>query len=170
MFQGLSQGATIPVFYKNIPRISEGRVVSVNTHMPVYNPQQPMAIMNGPVTDITVQVGEETIPFAGLPANGVMADFPSRGLFIATDRSAIQREVELACSNLRQDLDSYPAKKKLLEGYEALKLEVNPELKKDAQHAKEIESIRTQVAAMDDKFDRLMSMLSANLGTLKTEK
>ena len=72
MFQQISQGATIPVLFKNKPRrVVDGKVLSVNTHMPIYNPSQPMALLNGPVTDISVQVDNETIPFSGLPANGV---------------------------------------------------------------------------------------------------
>ena len=78
MFQALTQGSTVSVLYKNIPKVVDGRVVSVNTHMPVYNPQQPLSMMNGPVTDITVQVADETIPFAGLPANGIVANFPEK--------------------------------------------------------------------------------------------
>lgn len=140
----------------------EGRVLSVNTHMPAYNPQQPMAIMNGPVTDITVQVGDETIPFAGLPASGVVANFPEKGIFISTDRTAILREVEVMASALRQDLESMPAKQKMLEGCESLLLDLNPERKKDAQQAQEISSLRSEVA-------ELKELLRASLGQ-KTKK
>ena len=86
MFQGLTQGATVSLFYKNEPRVENGRVIAVNTHIPTYNPNQPMAMFNGPVTDITVQVGNDTIPFSGLPASGVVADFPDKGL---TRRTAV---------------------------------------------------------------------------------
>ena len=37
MFQSLSQGAILSVLYKNEPRVAEGKVVAVNTHMPTYN-------------------------------------------------------------------------------------------------------------------------------------
>lgn len=163
MFQGLSQGATIPVLYKNIPRVADGRVISVNTHMPTFNPQQPMAMMNGPVTDLTVQVGNETIPFAGLPANGVVANFPDRGYFIATDRSAIIREVEAMASASRQILDSVPAHQKMVQDCENLLIELNPEKKKDAEQAKELSDLRGQVA-------ELKQLLLAIRGTDKKEE
>ena len=146
----MTQGATIPVLYKNIPRVADGRVISVNTHMPTYNPQQPMALMNGPVTDITVQVGNETIPFAGLPANGVVANFPEKGLFLATDRTAILREVEATKTTLKQDLDQVPAKQKMYADYEKLSLELNPELQKEAAQAQELASLRSEVAELKD--------------------
>lgn len=163
MFQNLTQGVTIPVLYKNIPRVADGRVISVNTHMPTYNPQQPLAMMNGPVTDITIQVGNETIPFAGLPANGVVANFPEKGLFLATDRTAILREIEAMASASRQVLASVPDHQKMVAACEDLILQLNPELKKEAQQAQELSDLRGQVA-------ELKTMLSAFIGTKSKEE
>ena len=145
MFQGLSQGATVFVLYKNIPRVADGRVLSVNTHLPQFNPQQPMAMMNGPVTDITIQVGDETIPFAGLPANGVVANFPEKGYFLSTDRSAVIREVEAMASASRQILQSIPAHEKMVQDCDTLLLELNPERKKEAEQAKEMSELRGEI-------------------------
>ena len=166
MFQSLGQGAIIPILYKNEPRVVEGKVLSVNTHMPVYNPSQPMAILNGPVTDITVQVGSDTIPFAGLPANGVVANFPDKGLFISTDKAAILREVEAMSAASKQILEQIPAHQKMVEACDALLLQLQPEKKKEVQQAQEIENLKTQLAAMDGKFDKLVGMLSAKLGDM----
>ena len=170
MFQSLTQGVTIPVLLKNVPKVVDGKVVSVNTHMPVYNPTQPMAVLNGPVTDITVQVENETVPFAGLPANGIMANFPDKGYFIATDKSAILREVESMQTASRQALEQMPAHQKMVKDCDALLLSLQPEKQKEAKQAQEIESLKSQLADMGDKFDRLMDMLSVNLGTPKKEE
>ena len=163
MFQNLTQGAAVSLLYRNVPRVADGRVASVNTHLPSYNPQQPLAMMNGPVTDITIQIGDETIPFAGLPASGVVANFPDKGLFLAIDRSAIQREVDATKSNLKQDLDQYPAKEKLYAGYEALSLDLNPERKKEAQQTEEMNAMRGELA-------ELKKLLLESLEHSKTEK
>lgn len=162
MFQGLSQGATIPVLYKNTPKVVEGRVISVNTHMPTYNPQQPMAMMNGPVTDITVQMGEDTIPFVGLPANGVVANFPEKGLFISTDRSAIVREVESMANASKQVLESVPAHQKMVAECENLLLTLNPEKRMEAKQAEELNQMRNEMA-------ELKKLLLASLGKKKEE-
>ena len=163
MFQGLTQGATVQVLYKNTPRVADGRVISVNTHMPTFNPQQPMAMMNGPVTDITVQVDNETIPFAGLPANGVVANFPEKGLFITTDRSAVLREVEAMANASRQVLESVPAHQKMIQDCENILIELNPDRKKDAEQAKELSDLRGQVA-------ELKQLLLASLGQTNKEE
>ena len=146
MFQGLTQGATISVLYRNIPRVADGKVVSVNTHLPQFNPQQPMAMMNGPVTDITVQVGNDTIPFAGLPANGVVANFPDKGLFISTDRAAVLREIEAMAAASKQILESVPAHQKMVQDCEALLIELNPDRRKEAQQTQEMNAMREEIA------------------------
>lgn len=160
MFQGLSQGATITVLYKNVPRVADGRVLSVNTHMPTYNPQQPMAMMNGPVTDITVQIGNDTVPFVGLPANGVIANFQDKGIFLSTDKSAVVREVEAMANASRQILESVPAQQKMVKDCEALLVELNPERKKEAQQAEEMNAMRGELA-------ELKKLLLASLGQSK---
>lgn len=160
MFQGLSQGATITVLYKNEPRVADGRVLSVNTHMPTYNPQQPMAMMNGPVTDITVQIGNDTVPFVGLPANGVIANFQDKGIFLSTDKSAVVREVEAMANASRQILESVPAQQKMVKDCEALLVELNPERKKEAQQAEEMNAMRGELA-------ELKKLLLASLGQSK---
>ena len=150
MFQGLSQGATVFVLYKNIPRVADGRVLSVNTHLPQFNPQQPMAMMNGPVTDITIQVGDETIPFAGLPANGVVANFPEKGYFLSTDKSAVIRELEAMSSASKQILQSIPAHEKMVRDCDTLLLELNPDKKKEAEQAKEMSALRGELEELKD--------------------
>lgn len=160
MFQGLSQGAVIPILYKNEPRVVDGKVLSVSTHMPVFNPSQPMAMLNGPVTDITVQVGNDTVPFAGLPANGVTANFPDKCIFIATEKAAVIREVESMASASKQVLEQIPVHKKMVSDCEALLLQLQPDKQKEAQQAQEIESLKTQLSAMNGKFDKLMELLS----------
>lgn len=164
MFQGLSQGSSVTIFYRNEPpRIVTGKVVSANTHMPAYNPNQPMSMFNGLVTDISVQVGNETIPFAGLPANAVVADFPNKGMFLAVDEAAAYRELDTAINAFEQDLASVPAKQALLEGYKNLRMEKNPDARMEAQREKEMAEIRGQLSEM-------RQMISAIYGNKAKEK
>jgi len=162
MFQALSQGASVSILYRNEPRIVSGRVVSVSTHMPTYNPNQPMSMFNGLVTDITVQAGSETIPFIGLPANGVVADFPAKGMFLVIDESAAYKEVDNAIATIEQDLSMVPQKEKMLDGYKKLRAEKNPDVKRDMQREKEMSDMRNELSEMKQ-------MLSAMLEKRKEE-
>lgn len=162
MFQGLTQGATLWIFYKNNPKVEKGRIVSVNTHLPQYNPAQPQALFNGMVTDMTVTVGSETIPFAGLPANASTANFSDRGLFISEDQSLVINEITSMRDNSQRIVDSYEAHKDLRDKCDALLVSLNPEKKKEMQAAKEMADLKEELA-------ELKSMLSVALGTKKSE-
>lgn len=163
MFQNLSQNSPIYILYKNTIRIANGKVMTVNTHMPAYNPQQPMALLNGPVTDITVQVDNETIPFSALPANAVLANFPDKGVLITEDRSVIVRELESLISESEQALKQAPAHEKRIEACKEALIDFQPEKKKEAQQQQEIAQLKSQLAAMNGKFDELMGLLSAKM-------
>ena len=157
MFQGLSQGATLYILYKNEPRVERGRITSVNTHLPQFNPSQPQAMFGGMVTDLTVSVGNETIPFAGLPATASMANFPDKGMFVSEDQGMIINEITSMRDNSQRVVDSYETHKALRDKCDALLLSLNPEKQKEMQSAKEMADLKGELAEMK-------RMLSAFLG------
>ena len=163
MFQGLSQGATLYILYKNEPRLEKGRITSVNTHLPQFNPNQPQAMFNGMVTDLTVAIGSETIPFAGLPANASVANFPENGIFISEDQGMAVNEITSMRDNSKRIVESYDAHKAMCDRCDDLLLSLNPEKQKELQNAKEMEALKGELAEMK-------RMLSAVLGTKSKEE
>ena len=107
----MTQGATLFILHKNEPKVEMGRVVSVNTHLPQYNPNQPQAMFNGMVTDLTVSVGSDTIPFLGLPASASTANFADKGLFISEDQGLVVNEITTLRDNSKRIIDSYETNK-----------------------------------------------------------
>lgn len=162
MFQQLQQGATVFILYKNEPRIERGRVVAANTHLPMYNPSQPQAMLNGMVTDLTVSVGSESIPFASLPAMASSANFPDKGVFVAEDQNTVISELTAMRDNSQRIVDSYDAHKTIRDKCDALLISMNPEKQKEMQSAKEMSELKGELA-------ELKQMLSAMLGTKKEE-
>ena len=162
MFQGLSQGATLYILYKNEPRLEKGRIVSVNTHLPQYNPAQPQALFGGMVTDLTVSVGSDTIPFAGLPASASVANFPDKGIFISEDQGLVVNELTSIRDNAQRIVDSYDAHRELRDRCDELLLSLNPERKKEAR-------AEAEMAALKGELADLKRMLSAALGTKSKE-
>lgn len=163
MFQGLSQGATLYILYKNEPRMERGRILSVNTHLPQFNPNQPQAMLGGMVTDLTVAIGSDTIPFAGLPANASMANFSDKGLFISEDQGMIVNELTAMRENSQRVVDSYDAHKALRDKCDALLISLNPEKQTQMQNAKEMADLKGELA-------ELKQMLSAVLGAKSKEE
>lgn len=163
MFQAMTQGATLFILHKNEPKVEVGRVVSVNTHLPQYNPNQPQAMFNGMVTDLTVSVGSETIPFLGLPASASTANFADKGLFISEDQGLVVNEITTLRDNSKRIIDSYETNKDLFEKYEALLISMNPDKQREVKSAKEL-------AALKDELSEMKRMLSVILGTKTKEE
>ena len=159
----MTQGATLFILHKNEPKVEVGRVVSVNTHLPQYNPNQPQAMFNGMVTDLTVSVGSETIPFLGLPASASTANFADKGLFISEDQGLVVNEITTLRDNSKRIMDSYETNKDLFEKYEALLISMNPDKQREVKSAKEL-------AALKDELSEMKRMLSAILGTKTKEE
>ena len=163
MFQALSQGSNLFILYKNEPRMEKGRVISLNTHVPQFNPAQPQAMFSGMVTDLTVAVGSETIPFAGLPATASVANFPDKGMFVSEDQGMVLNELTAMRDNSQRVVDSYEAHKALRDKCDALLISLNPEKQKEMQNAKEMADLKGELAEMK-------RMLSAMLGTKTKEE
>lgn len=159
----MTQGATLFVLYKNEPRVERGRIVSINTHIPQFNPSQPQAMFGGMVTDLTVAVGSETIPFAGLPATASVANFPDKGIFVSEDQGLVINELTSMRDNSQRIVDSYDAHKALRDKCDSLLLSLNPEKQKEMQNAKEMADLKGELAEM-------RKMLSAFLGTKQKEE
>ena len=159
----MTQGATLFILHKNEPKVEIGRVVSVNTHLPQYNPNQPQAMFNGMVTDLTVSVGSDTIPFLGLPASASTANFADKGLFISEDQGLVVNEITTLRDNSKRIIDSYETNKDLFEKYEALLISLNPDKQREVKSAKEL-------AALKDELSEMKRMLSVIIGTKTKEE
>ena len=159
----MTQGATLFILHKNEPKVEMGRVVSVNTHLPQYNPNQPQAMFNGMVTDLTVSVGSDTIPFLGLPATASTANFADKGLFISEDQGLVVNEITTLRDNSKRIIDSYETNKDLFEKYEALLISLNPDKQREVKSAKEL-------AALKDELSEMKRMLSVIIGTKTKEE
>ena len=163
MFQSLNQGATLYILYKNEPRMEKARVISLNTHLPQFNPAQPQAMFSGMVTDLNVSVGSETINLAGLPATASVANFPDKGMFVSEDQGMVINELTAMRDNSQRVVDSYDAHKTLRDKCDALLLSLNPEKQKEIQNAKDVAELKGELAD-------LKRMLSAVLGTKQQEE
>jgi hypothetical protein len=142
--------------------MEKGRVLSLNTHVPQFNPSQPQAMFGGMVTDLNVSVGNETLNLAGLPAMASVANFPDKAMYVSEDQSMIVNELTSLRDNSQRIVDSYDAHKKLRDKCDELLLSLNPDKQKEVQNAKDVAELKGELAEMK-------SMLSALLGTQKKE-
>lgn len=171
MFQALQPGMPVFILYKNEPKVVEARVVSANTHPQMPNASNPMAILNGPVTDLVVCVdGKNLPPFQSLAPQSMIATFSNEGMVLSEDMGLIKNEMKSARDGHQRIVDSYEPSKEMVEKYDALFLSLDKDLQREMAQSKEIAELRSQLSDTNGKLDQMMSMFSAMLGTKSKEE
>ncbi len=158
MFQGIQQGTSLYILYRNEPRVVSGNIVNVTGPKPPKASQgNPMAAFGGLVMEATVSTGNDTTSFE-IPVNATTANYPDKGIFISTDRTAVVREVESMANMSKQILSQVPMHQKMVTECDNLLLELNPEKQKEVQTAKEMADLKGELADMK----RMLSAFLAN--------
>ena len=168
MFNGLpqgasqiAQGATLYILNRKEPSVMEANVVNVSQpHISKSAQNNPMGAFQNLVVDLTLSMNGETTTIE-FPINSAVANYPDKGWYASTDKTAVAREVESMANMSRQILTQVPMHQKIVQGCDALILQLNPEKQKEAQQAQEITMLKAQLSEMSGKFDQLVSLLSA---------
>ena len=168
MFNGLpqgasqiAQGATLYILNRKEPSVMEANVVNVSQpHISKSAQNNPMGAFQNLVVDLTLSINGETTTIE-FPINSAVANYPDKGWYASTDKTAVAREVESMANMSRQILTQVPMHQKIVQGCDALILQLNPEKQKEAQQAQEITMLKAQLSEMSGKFDQLVSLLSA---------
>lgn len=168
MFNGIqqgnslvTQGATLYILNRKEPSVVEANVVNVSQpHISKSAQNNPMGAFQNLVVDLTLSVNGETTTIE-FPLNSAVANYPEKGWYASTDKASVAREVESMANMSRQILTQVPMHQKIVQGCEALILQLNPEKQKEAQQAQEITMLKSQLSEMNVKFDQLVSLLSA---------
>ena len=170
MFQSLRPNNTIYVLHKDgVPKIQKGTVVSV-TASPKQPYQIPMIGMQTPeLVDLVARFGDETATFEKLPATAGIADSGGNGnnlehLVISDNRESMSAEVTSIKQRNIEALNSVDFYKSVIEGCDAILMDLNPDYaEKQAQQA-EINNLKTQM----DELMRMNKELIAEVKGLRT--
>ena len=168
MFQGfpqgasqIAQGATLYLFNRKDFSVTMANVMNVSQpHVSKAAQTNPALGMQGFVVDITIQIGNETTSVE-YPVNSQGASYPEKGWYISPDRTAVTREIEAASNSSKQFLSQRPYHEMVVQKAPGLILQLNPERQLEAQQAQKIAMLEDRLAAMDGKFDQMVSLLSA---------
>ena len=153
MLSGLRNGTPVFVLYKNEPRLTTGKVVSVSNQYPQFNPQQPLAIGQGPVVEMTVEIDGKNETFPRIPLSSSIAEFPDKGIVLSETKDGITNEIRTIRAASETALSQIDAHRQLIESCDKLLLELNPE-------QGEIAALKSQVAEMSTQLAALAGMLS----------
>ena len=169
MLSGLRAGTPVYLLYKNDPRFSTGKVISVSNQYPQFNLQQPLMPGNGPVVDLSIEVDGKTETYSRVPLNSTIAEFPDKGVIISETREGIINEVNAIRSASENAINQVEAHKRVIAACDRLMLDLNPQLKREREQANEIANLKQQLLGMSDQIAALTGMLSKSLGKKKED-
>ncbi len=158
----IAQGATLYILNRKEFSIIEANVQSVSQpHVSKAAQNNPAMALQGFVIDVAFSTGAETVTIE-FPVNSASANYPDRGWFVSPDRQVVSREIESTVNASKQALSQTQVHEMIVKRGPSLLMQLNPEKRVEAQQAEKIQALESQIAAMNGKFDQLVSLLSAN--------
>ena len=157
----IAQGATLYILNRKDFSITPATVTAVSQpHLSKAAQTNPALMMQGFVIDLTLSSGSETTTIE-FPVNSTSASYADKGWFVSPDRLAVTHEIESMDSLSKQHLSQNGWHEMVVKKAPSLIMQLNPEKQAEAEQAKKIATLESQLAAMNGKFDQLVSLLSA---------
>ena len=168
MFQSLRIGTPLYVLRKNEPKLEIGEVTFVGQpvnqfNQPVYGGTQPATV------DVNIQIGDKPMNLQKLPAMLTIADC-GNGIVVSESREAISNEINILRQNSQRILESIDQHQAIVQKCNELLAEINPQVKQEAERAKEIESLGNRVGGLENSLAEIKGLLIQSLNTKTKEK
>lgn len=157
----IAQGATLYILNRKDFSITPATVTAVSQpHLSKAAQTNPALMMQGFVIDLNLSIGSDntTLEF---PVNSVSASYADKGWFVSPDKLSVTREIESMESMSKQHLSQNTWHEMVVQKAPSLIMQLNPEKQAEAEQAQKIATLESQLAAMNGKFDQLVSLLSA---------
>lgn len=152
MFSSLQNGSPVYLLDKATLTLKYGQITSVGIPKPVLS--QPFAA-NSTTIDIVVNANGESIALPNVHSH--LSVETINGIVIAETREGMAREVESIQRVTQQVIDNYEAHKQTVERCTELMRELNPQLAKEQQQEKKIESLETSIEEIKKMLSQLMN-------------
>lgn len=157
MFSNLRSGAPLYVLHRNEPRVEVGEVMSVSQPTPQFSATYNNGMLTPPkmYVDVRIKVGEQTIDLQKLQSDMSVAD--CNGMVVSETKDAIVNEVAALAKMSQSVLDSVDRHKDIVEKCGVLMEELNPDVKREAERAKEMNDLRSEVADLKGMLAQLLN-------------
>ena len=164
MLSALRAGTPIHILYKNEMRYAAGTVQQVSAQYPNLNYQQPLVPGANAAVTLAIDINGKTESFERIPINSTVAEFPERGVLISETREGIINEVTAIRNSKQSVIHQVPVLEREIKACDALLLDLNPQLRKEQEQAREIDSLKQQLSGMSEQIAALTGMISKSLG------
>ena len=159
MFQSVRPNSQIFILHRgDTPNIEMGVVTNQPMARPKYQLPATFGQPQEMVVDLVVKINDRTVNYNSLPAQSDIADSSSNGenLVISDSRDAMNAEI----LNLKQKstdiINSVEFHKSLLEQYDKIIAQLNPEFAEKQEQRQELDTLRAQMAEMSRSISALM--------------
>ena len=162
MFQSVRPNSPIYVFHKgDNPRLETGYVVNQPIPKPKYQMPNAFGQPQELVVDLVIKLNDTTVNMNAIPAQLDIADSYSNGenLVISDSREAMNSEILSLKQKSIDIINSAPYHKSLINTYDKLLSDFNPEMAEKQAQQKEISELRAQM----DEISRNMVLLIKEL-------
>ena len=159
MFQSVRPNSQIYIFHRgDSPRMEIGYVVNQPIPRPKYQLPAAFGQPQETVVDLVVKTNDQTYNYNNLPAQQDVADSLSNGesLIISDSKDGINAEIV----NLKQKsidiVNSRDYHLDMVEKYDKILMDLNPELAEKQEQKQEIDILKTQMSEMSRSIAALM--------------
>ena len=162
MFQSVRPNSPIYVLHKgDNPRLETGYVVNQPVPKPKYQMPNAFGQPQELVVDLVIKLNDITVNMNAIPAQLDIADSYSNGenLVISDSREAMNSEILSLKQKSIDIINSAPYHKSLVNTYDKLLSDFNPEMAEKQAQQKEISELRAQM----DEMSRNMVLLIKEL-------
>lgn len=170
MFSNLRPNSQLYILHRDTtPYIEIGQVVSVSQPRPRYQATSYITPQEQ-VVDVVVAINGNNITLQSLPANLGVADQGTinGSLFIATQRDAMNTEINSMRQKSLDIINSIDQHKKIIQDCELLLQRLNPEFAEQKQQKQEIDMLKTQVSEIMAGMKELVTQLKSKENTTKS--
>ena len=159
MFQSVRPNSQIYILHKgDSPRIEVGNVTNQPIPRTKYQLPTTFGQTQEMVVDLIVKVNDSTLNYTNLPAQLDIADSTSNGesIVISDNKEAMNAEILNLKQRSKDIINSIDLHKKLVEEYEGILTQLNPEFAEKQEQKKELDILKSQMAEMTKSIAALM--------------
>lgn len=162
MFQSVRPNSPIYVLHKgdNV-RLETGYVVNQPVPKPKYQIPRTFGQPQEMIVDLVVKLNDNTVNYNSLPAQADISDSYSNGenIVISDSRDAMNAEIMSTKQKSLDIINSLDYHKAMVEQYDKLLSDFNPELAEKQAQQQEIASLRSQMDIMSKNMALLIEQL-----------
>lgn len=162
MFQSVRPNSPIYVFHKgDNPRIETGYVVNQPIPKPKYQIPHNFGQPQEMIVDLVMKLNDITVNYNNIPASLDIADSYSNGenIVISDSKDAINAEIISLKQKSIDIINSIDYHKSLIDTYDKILSEFNPDVAEKQAQQKEIADLRLQVSEMSKNMALLIEQL-----------